>query len=153
MVKSRKSVFRNIWFKAQFESDRNEVLANMIPTRKTSFLAFAIILYVNGESLWPLPKHITLSGSPYPISKALCFNTLSKSSILQRGITRYLTYITAHLLSNDEPGFYEDELEVVVLNVASDDETLGMNTSYKYEIYFRSSNTLYINAQSPFGAL
>lgn len=134
----------------------------MIPTGKKTrnpLRVIVAILYVlststtKGETVWPLPRHMSLSGSPYPISKALCFNTLSKSNILQRGITRYLSYITTHLLSNDESGFYEDELEVVVLNVANDDETLGMNTSYKYEIYFQSSNTLYINAQSPFGAL
>ncbi|XP_031568671.1 beta-hexosaminidase 1-like [Actinia tenebrosa] len=118
--------------------------------------AFLLLNFASGETVWPLPKQISLSGAPYPVSRALSIKTSSKSNVLEHGITRYLKYITYHLLSNNEQDFKaksDGELELVVVNVTNDNETLGMQTSYKYSLSFNSSNMIQIDANSPFGAL
>lgn len=121
-----------------------------------AFFTFLLSNLVSGETVWPLPKQISLSGAPYPVSTALSIKTSSKSNILEHGITRYLKYITTPLLTNNEKDFKienDGELELVVVNVTNDNETLGMQTSYKYSLVFNSSNTIQIDAESPFGAL
>lgn len=104
------------------------------------------------QRIWPIPHQVNVSGSSYPISEVFSINTLSKSVILSRGITRYLRYFTKSLSQNTNSAI-NNAVNLVVIKVAKEDETLGMDTTYQYEIIFKATNVVYINAESPFGAL
>lgn len=104
------------------------------------------------QRIWPIPHQVNVSGSSYPISEVFSINTLSKSVILSRGVTRYLRYFTKSLSQNTNSAI-NNAVNLVVIKVAKEDETLGMDTIYQYEIIFKATNVVYINAESPFGAL
>ena len=104
--------------------------------------------------VWPIPKQMTLSGPSVSLSRAFSINTWSKSAILRRGITRYLEYFASGFSVDQYHDIHNDaEVNTVVVRVANDDETLGMDTSYKYEIVLKAIKTVYIDADNPFGAL
>ncbi|KAJ7377885.1 hypothetical protein OS493_025779 [Desmophyllum pertusum] len=61
---------------------------------------------VSNTSLWPVPAFVSLSGAPLPISRAFVFTTSSGSSVLKRGMIRYLEIILQQVGGNME---YLDE--------------------------------------------
>ncbi|KAK3752447.1 hypothetical protein QZH41_013497, partial [Actinostola sp. cb2023] len=117
-------------------------------------VASFLVCKASSDTVWPIPVQTSLSGKPFPVSRALSIKTSSKSNILEHGVTRYLKYITTPVLIAEPKELRDGEmLELVVVNVDSDNEALGLDTSYKYTINFNSTNTLTISAESPFGAL
>lgn len=93
-----------------------------------------------------------LSGEPFAISSALVIQTSSKSGILGRGINRYVKYIEIN--REERRNEVDDQmLKVVKINVKTDNETLGIDSSYRYTIDFRASDTLDISADTPYAAL
>lgn len=105
---------------------------------------------VISNTLWPIPSSVSLSGKPYAVSSALSFKTKSKSTILERGITRYLKYIDINSAAKNAD---DSMLKVVEINVDTDNELLTIDTSYRYNIAFNASDSLVISADTPYGAL
>lgn len=106
------------------------------------------------NSVWPVPASVSVSGPPLPISPTFVFKTTSTSGVLKRGITRYLEIILqqvgdnkmAHLRGSSE------NLNELVLEVRSDNESLHVDTSYWYMLKV-SDGQAHIEAKTPYGAL
>ncbi|KAL9959394.1 hypothetical protein ACROYT_G032716 [Oculina patagonica] len=106
------------------------------------------------NTLWPVPASISASGPPLPISPAFVFKTSSNSGVLKRGITRYLEIILQQVGENKMARLLEsnDTLNELVLEVRSDDESLGVDTSYWYILEIKDGQA-HIEAKTPYGAL
>ena len=108
------------------------------------------------DTLWPIPQHISGSGGPFPVSLTFSILSSSKSEVLERGITRYLEIITRDISlpdqTNEVPHSSGESLELLQVNVASDNESLSLKTSYRYNLTVTAGKAQ-IDAASPYGAL
>ena len=110
----------------------------------------------SADTLWPIPQRISGTGGPFPVSPAFGILSSSKSDVLERGITRYLEIITREISLPDQANevtFNSGEsLELLLVNVASDNENLSLETSYQYNLSVTAGKAQ-IDAASPYGAL
>lgn len=108
----------------------------------------------SNASIWPLPSSLSLSGAPLPISSVFTFKTSSTSGVLKRGMTRYLEIIQRQLGTKSKAHSRADDqnLSELVVTVGSDNESLHVDTSYRYMLKI-SSGQANIEAKTPYGAL
>ena len=106
------------------------------------------------NTLWPLPASVISSRPPLVISPAFVIQTSSSSSVVKRGITRYLEIILRQIGGNhmQNPSGKSETLNELVLNVRSDEEVLRVDTSYWYMLNI-SNGQANIEAKTPYGAL
>ena len=98
--------------------------------------------------LWPVPRRVTCSGPPRCLPPTLTLNSTSASAVVKAALARYAELLPT-AASCPSGG---SVVEAVEVKVGSDDERLGVNTSYAYTIRLDGS-TVTIAAGTPFGAL
>ena len=107
--------------------------------------------------VWPLPQSLLMASQDAPIYLNAGFSvlTLSRSTVLQSGIERYLRIFQSHTSASREApcGDPSDVLHKIYVKVQDDNEELSLRTSYRYSVTVEASVGVIIRADSPYGAL
>ena len=106
-------------------------------------------------NVWPLPQKISLSDSNFTISlySQFIIHTTSESPILDEGIERYHSILQTISKKHAETGCGNGTIRRIEIVIDEDDETLSLNTSYKYTVTVDINKGIIINAETSFGAL
>ena len=106
-------------------------------------------------NVWPFPQKILLSADKVTLSlhSTLVIHTASKSTILNEGVKRYKSILKTISKGHTESNCGNNTVRTIKIDVDGFDETLSLNTSYKYSVAVDATTGIVIHAESPFGAL
>jgi hypothetical protein len=124
---------------------------------------FAVVV---GDTVWPIPVSMNLEGSPVPLSSNFVIQSQNSSVLLNQAISRYASIIHQAGLKSahedvvdrdldeivDLEGSRDRTLELLLVSVISEDETLNSDTSYEYWIQVENMAASIVG-QSVYGAM
>jgi hypothetical protein len=124
---------------------------------------FAVVV---GDTVWPIPVSMNLEGSPVPLSSNFVIQSQNSSVLLNQAISRYASIIHQAGLKSahedvvdrdldeivDLEGSRDRTLELLLVSVISEDETLNSDTSYEYWIQVENMAASIVG-QSVYGAI
>jgi hexosaminidase len=108
----------------------------------------------NGIKLWPIPRHIdVVQGSrKIPISQNISISLVSspaKDGVMARGAARFDILLRGQATANTSAV----QIVTIRVEVLTTDEHLGLNTDYSYQLHISAGTSVYITANSSYGAL
>ena len=106
-------------------------------------------------NVWPVPQKMSLSTDKFTLGlySGFVIRTPSESPVLKGGIERYQSILQSISKNHSESECGNNTVKMIKIDVDGDDETLSLNTSYKYSVTVDVATGVVIHAENPFGAL